>query len=52
MSVDKELLVKLTETNGIAGNEGQIRQLFKAETLQQLLQFQLLTISSKSVFNE
>ncbi len=32
MSVDKELLVKLTETNGIAGNEGQIRQLFKAET--------------------
>ena len=32
MKIDKDLLVKLTEANGIAGNEGQIRKIFKKET--------------------
>lgn len=32
MELNKDLLVKLTEVNGIAGNETQVRELFKAET--------------------
>lgn len=32
MSLNEALLVKLTEANGIGGNEGQIRQIFKDET--------------------
>lgn len=32
MSINEALLTKLTEANGISGNEGQIRQLFKEET--------------------
>lgn len=32
MELNKELLIKLTEVNGIAGNESQVRELFKKET--------------------
>ena len=32
MELNKELLVNLTEVNGIAGNETQVRELFKKET--------------------
>lgn len=32
MEINHELLVKLTEVNGIAGNETQVRKLFKSET--------------------
>lgn len=32
MELNKELLVKLTEANGIAGNEGQVRKVFKEAT--------------------
>ncbi|MBS4462152.1 M42 family metallopeptidase [Aerococcaceae bacterium zg-B36] len=32
MSINEELLVQLTQANGIGGNEGQIRQLFKEAT--------------------
>lgn len=32
MELNKDLLVKLTEVNGIAGNETQVRELFKEET--------------------
>ncbi|MBG9981460.1 M42 family metallopeptidase [Facklamia sp. DSM 111018] len=35
MSVNEELLIKLTEVNGIGGNERQVRQLFKEETKDQ-----------------
>lgn len=32
MSVNKDLLIRLTEANGIAANEGQLRQIFREET--------------------
>lgn len=32
MCLNEELLIKLTEANGIGGNEGQIRTIFKEET--------------------
>lgn len=32
MSINEALLINLTEANGIGGNEGQVRELFKKET--------------------
>lgn len=32
MSINEALLINLTEANGIGGNEGQVRELFKQET--------------------
>lgn len=55
MELNQDLLVKLTQANGIGGNEGQIRQIFKdevADIAQEFLEDGLGGIFAKHIGNE